>query len=49
MFEGDMEEGELEIGQVAAALKKTEPAATIFNRMLAEFKVAKEHLAEISF
>ncbi len=49
MFEGDLEEGELEIGQVAASLTKTEPAAIIFNRMLTEFEVSKQKLAEISF
>lgn len=31
IFEGDLDEGELEIGQVSAALRKIEPAADIIN------------------
>ena len=33
IFEGDIEEGELEIGQVAAALTRIEPAAEILNEI----------------
>ena len=36
MFEGDMEEGELEIGQVSSLLDKIEPAAEIVRQVWAE-------------
>ncbi len=38
MFEGDMENGELEIGQVSAMLKKIKPARTILDEIWSEFK-----------
>jgi enoyl-[acyl-carrier protein] reductase II len=37
MYEGDMEEGELEIGQVSAAINEIKPAAEIVKEMMAEF------------
>jgi len=44
MFEGDMIEGELEIGQVAAGIKKVKPAAEIVNEIWNEYLVAKREL-----
>ncbi|MEJ7627911.1 MAG: nitronate monooxygenase [Ferruginibacter sp.] len=41
MFEGDMEEGELEIGQVSAILKKIQPAAEIVNEIWQEYLLLK--------
>ncbi len=41
MFEGDMDEGELEIGQVSALIHEIKPAADIVADMMAEFKSAK--------
>ena len=41
MFEGDMEEGELEIGQVAALIHEIKPAAQIVMDMMEEFTHAK--------
>jgi enoyl-[acyl-carrier protein] reductase II len=38
MFEGDLEEGELEIGQVSSAIRTTKPAAEIVNEMMQEFE-----------
>lgn len=38
MFEGDLEEGELEIGQVSALIKNIQPAATIVKEMWEEFQ-----------
>ena len=38
MFEGDLEEGELEIGQVCALIKKIKPAAEIVNEIWNEFE-----------
>ncbi|MEZ7924737.1 MAG: nitronate monooxygenase [Flavobacteriales bacterium] len=37
MFEGDLTEGELEIGQIASAITTIKPAATIVNDVWAEF------------
>ncbi len=41
MFEGDMEEGELEIGQVSALIHEIKPAAEIVADMMGEFERAK--------
>ena len=40
MFEGDMEEGELEIGQVSALIDEVLPVETVFRNLLAEFNQA---------
>ena len=40
MFEGDLEEGELEIGQVSALLDRILPAAEIVKNVWAEFEAA---------
>ena len=37
MFDGDLDEGELEIGQVSAAIKNIQPAAEILNKIWQEF------------
>jgi enoyl-[acyl-carrier protein] reductase II len=37
MFEGDLEEGELEIGQVSALINKIQPAAEIVNEIWQEY------------
>ncbi len=44
MFEGDLEEGELEIGQVAAAINDIRPAADILHSMWNEYLVLKKKL-----
>jgi enoyl-[acyl-carrier protein] reductase II len=44
MFEGDMEEGELEIGQIAAMIDEIKPAKAIIEEILAEYKQAKQEL-----
>ncbi len=44
MFEGDMEEGELEIGQVAAIIHEIKPAAKIVNDMVTEFRKAQKDI-----
>ena len=46
MFEGDLEEGELEIGQVSAALDGILPAAAIVERIISEYRIAKAVLAK---
>ncbi len=40
MFEGDLEEGELEIGQVSALIKAIEPAAHVITGMMSEWNEA---------
>ena len=49
MFEGDMDEGELEIGQVSAMLKEIKPAAIIFNEIWEEFLAEKKRLSSLGF
>ncbi len=45
MFEGDMEEGELEIGQVSAQVRDIKPAAEIVRDIWNEFTEAKKELS----
>ena len=40
MFEGDMAEGELEIGQVAALIDKVQTAKEVIDEMVAEYKAS---------
>jgi enoyl-[acyl-carrier protein] reductase II len=47
MFEGDLIEGELEIGQVSANINKILPAADIVNEIWEEFLTEKKRLAEL--
>ena len=42
MFEGNLEEGELEIGQVSALIKNIKPAAEIVQEIYEEYKNAKK-------
>lgn len=42
MFEGDLEDGELEIGQIAGLIHDIVPVATIFENVLAEYFEAKK-------
>ena len=44
MFEGDLEEGELEIGQISGLIDTILPAATIVENLIQEYKAAKEQL-----
>ncbi|MCP4974876.1 MAG: nitronate monooxygenase [Maribacter sp.] len=47
MFEGDMEEGELEIGQVSALINEIKPASQIVSEIMQEFEEAKASISEI--
>lgn len=47
MFEGDLEEGELEIGQVSAIIHNIKPAADILNEMMEEFHATRESVHTI--
>lgn len=44
MFEGDIDEGELEIGQVSALIKDIKPAAKIVKEIWNDFNEALQHL-----
>lgn len=48
MFEGDMVEGELEIGQIAGLIDEILPAAQILENMLHEFRIAQAEIAQIN-
>ncbi|PSJ75873.1 nitronate monooxygenase [Sphingobacteriales bacterium UPWRP_1] len=48
MFEGNMDEGELEIGQIAAILDEVKPAAQIIADIIAEFKEAQAKVCGIN-
>jgi enoyl-[acyl-carrier protein] reductase II len=46
MFEGDLEEGELEIGQVAAIIHEVKPAEQIVQEIVADFNRTADRLLE---
>lgn len=45
MFEGDLEEGELEIGQISGLIHDIKPAAQIVRDIIIEFEAAKAEVA----
>lgn len=45
IFEGDLSEGELEIGQVAAAIRDVRPAAEILKNLWEEYREARQKIA----
>ena len=47
MFEGDLEDGELEIGQIAGLIHDIKPVAEIVSDMMAEFEAAKQNVQTI--
>ncbi len=49
MFEGDMNEGELEIGQVASLINEIKPAKEIVAEIVEEYRLAREELMGNSF
>ncbi len=48
MFEGDLVEGELEIGQVSGLIDDIKPAADIVTDMIAEFNITKKEMEKLS-
>ena len=48
MFEGDTEEGELEIGQVAGLIRSVKPASQIVDEIVREYNAAINQLSGIS-
>jgi enoyl-[acyl-carrier protein] reductase II len=49
MFEGDLEKGELEIGQVAAIINEILPVETIMKNLVFEYQAAKERMNSDQF
>jgi len=49
MFEGDLIEGELEIGQIAGIIDRIQPAATIIQEMITDFEIAKKEIITFGF
>ncbi len=49
MFDGDLEEGELEIGQIAGLIDKILPVQTIIDQIITEFKAKKQKLVNLDF
>ena len=46
MFEGDLIEGELEIGQISGIIDVIQPVSEIVNNMISEFKIAQQKLLQ---
>ncbi|MEQ3690948.1 MAG: nitronate monooxygenase [Flavobacterium sp.] len=49
MFEGDLEDGELEIGQIAGLIHDILPVETIVNNVITEFNLAKAEMTKFDF
>ena len=49
MFEGDLVEGELEIGQIAGVIHEIKPVNAIIEEMIADFQAAKVELIQFDF
>ncbi|WP_291287584.1 nitronate monooxygenase [Flavobacterium sp.] len=49
MFEGDLEEGELEIGQIAGLIHEILPVEKIIQQMMSDFEAARQEKAKFEF
>ncbi|HOT65600.1 MAG TPA: nitronate monooxygenase, partial [Dysgonamonadaceae bacterium] len=49
IFEGDLDEGELEIGQIASSIRQIVPAAQVVSEMIEDFNRTVERLKNLSF
>jgi enoyl-[acyl-carrier protein] reductase II len=49
MFEGDLDEGELEIGQIAGLIHEILPVEQIIKEMIADFEIALQEKAKFEF
>lgn len=49
IFDGDLETGELEIGQIASSIRNIDSSADIIKRIIEEFEEAKEKVSTFSF
>ena len=48
-FEGDLDEGELEIGQIAGLIHKIIPAAEIIEEMITDYNLARKEVEKFNF
>lgn len=44
MFEGDLENGELEIGQISGLIHEIKPAAEVVQEIMIDFEQAKKQV-----
>ena len=49
MFEGDLIEGELEIGQIAGLIHEIKPVKEIIEEIITDFELAKREISKLSF
>ena len=49
MFEGDLKEGELEIGQVSSMINEIKPVKAIIDEIISDFEIEKERISKIEF
>jgi enoyl-[acyl-carrier protein] reductase II len=49
MFEGDLEEGELEIGQISGYINQIQPAGVIVQEIVAEFRAEQTRISGLNF
>jgi enoyl-[acyl-carrier protein] reductase II len=49
MFEGDLVEGELEIGQIAGLIHEIKPVKEIMNELIRDFELAKSQVTNFKF
>jgi enoyl-[acyl-carrier protein] reductase II len=49
MFEGDLEEGELEIGQISGLIHDIQPVSKIIESILTEFQLAQKESVQWVF
>ncbi|GAA3509324.1 nitronate monooxygenase [Aquimarina addita] len=49
MFEGDLDEGELEIGQVSGLIHEIKPVADIMKDLITDFKATSNRMYQVSF
>lgn len=49
MFEGDLKEGELEIGQISGLIDEIKPAADIVKEIMTEYETARHELSQQSY
>ena len=49
MFEGNLQEGELEIGQVSSMINEIKPVKEIIDEIISDFKIEKGRISKIKF
>ena len=47
IFEGDLENGELEIGQIVSAIKEVQPVSTIMKNLIDDFTATQSRIAAL--